>query len=91
MFADRRLAQLSPGRLHSAKDEKQTDTHSQTSGGACGVVWRSGNRIEQAGGVIDTTRRPTVSVNLGPWGLTETTNQRVCVCGGGGPRTPTHL
>lgn len=42
-------------------------------------------------GVRDTTRRPTVSVNLGPWGLTETTNQRVCVCVGGGDLGLLHI
>ena len=35
---------------------------------SCG---RMGDRREQAGGVKDTTRRPTVSTNLGLWGLTE--------------------
>ena len=32
---------------------------------------REGDRIEQAGGVKYTTRRPTESINL-PWGFTET-------------------
>ena len=26
---------------------------------------------EQAGGIKDTTKKPTESTNLGPWGLTE--------------------
>jgi len=33
---------------------------------------RVGESIEGAGGVKDTTRRPTESTNLGLWGLTET-------------------
>jgi hypothetical protein len=35
---------------------------------SCG---REGERSEQVGGVKDTTRRPTESTNLGPWGLTD--------------------
>ena len=39
-------------------------------------VWKScgsvRDRIEQAGGVKDTTRSAIVSTNLSPWGLTET-------------------
>ena len=31
-------------------------------------MWKSGDRTEQLGGVKDTTRRPTESTNLGPWG-----------------------
>jgi hypothetical protein len=31
-----------------------------------------GDRIEQAGGAKDITKRPTESTNMGPWGLTET-------------------
>jgi hypothetical protein len=36
---------------------------------SCGIVT---DEIEQAGGVKDTTRRPTDLNNLGHWGLTET-------------------
>jgi hypothetical protein len=30
-----------------------------------------GDRIEQTRGVMNTTRRPTESTNMGPWGLTK--------------------
>jgi hypothetical protein len=33
-----------------------------------GVLWKSGDRGEKAGGVKDTTRRPTESGNLRAWG-----------------------
>ena len=52
--------------------ETDAEIQSQTLGGAWGVLWKSGDRTEQARGVKDTTRRPTESTNLGPWGLTET-------------------
>ena len=51
--------------------ETDAEIQSQTLGGAWGVLWKSGDRTEQARGVKDTTRRPTESTNLGPWGLTE--------------------
>jgi hypothetical protein len=34
--------------------------------------WRVGDSSEQARGVKDTTKRPTGSINKGPWELTET-------------------
>jgi hypothetical protein len=54
---------------------------------SCGRV---GDMIEEAWGVRDTTRGPTESTNLGPWGLTEhepPTKEYT----GAGPRHPTHL
>lgn len=36
-------------------------------------MWKRGvGGVEEAGGVKDTTRRPTESINLSPWKLTET-------------------
>jgi hypothetical protein len=43
-----------------------------TSGRAWVVLWQSeGIKVSKWEGVKDSTRRPTVSNNLGPWGLTE--------------------
>ena len=47
--------------------ETDAEIQSQTLGGAWGVLWKSGDRTEQARGVKDTTRRPTESTNLGTW------------------------
>ena len=52
--------------------DTDADIQSQTLGGSWGVLWKSEDRTEQARGVKDTTRRPTESTNLGPWGLTDT-------------------
>jgi hypothetical protein len=52
--------------------ETDAVTHSQTSGGVGESCRRVGGRIEGAGRIKDTTRRPTELINLGPWGLTET-------------------
>jgi hypothetical protein len=48
------------GRLPTKKTsleevDRDAKTHSQTSGRACEVLWMSGDRIEQASGVKDTT------------------------------------
>jgi hypothetical protein len=70
--------------------ETDAETQSHTSGRAHESWRRVGDRIGQAGGVKDTTRRPTESSNLGPWGLTVTgppTKEHAGV----GPRSPTHL
>ena len=73
MLADRSLAQLSPERLHPSTDRNRCrdpqPNISQSSGESCD---RTGDRGEQARGAKDTTRRPTESTSLGPWGLTET-------------------
>jgi hypothetical protein len=50
---------------------------------------RVGDRTERAGGVKDTTRKPTESTKLSPWGLTETeppTREHT----GAAPRLPTY-
>ena len=52
--------------------ETVVETHSQTFGRAWGVLWKGGERNEGVRGVKDTTRKPTESTNLGPWGLRET-------------------
>jgi hypothetical protein len=39
--------------------------------GVWGALWKRGRRIEGARVVKDTTRRPTESTHLCPWGLTE--------------------
>lgn len=49
-----------------------------------------GDRLEQEGGVKDTTRKPGESPNLGPWGLTET-EPSTKENSGAGPRYPGHL
>jgi hypothetical protein len=41
------------------------ETHSQTFGGAQESCESFGDTIEQAGGIKDTTRRPTESANYG--------------------------
>jgi hypothetical protein len=47
-------------------------THSHKSGGLQGVLWKRGvGGVEEAGGVKDTTRRPTDSTSLGLQGLPE--------------------
>ena len=52
--------------------EKDAKTHNKTSVIPQGLLWKSGERIEQAREVKETTGRPLKSTNLGPWGLTET-------------------
>jgi hypothetical protein len=52
--------------------ENGAKIHSQISGGNWESCEKGGNRIEISRGVKDTTKRPTESTNLSPWGLTGT-------------------
>lgn len=57
---------LASEQFHPAADgHTVAEAHSQTSGRTCGRV---GGRTEGSRGAEDTARRPTKSVNLGPWG-----------------------
>jgi hypothetical protein len=72
------------------RKEADGETHRQTSGRVWVTCERMGDRTEQAGEIKDTTRRPTESTNMGPWGLTEPgppTREHA----GAGPRPPTLL
>jgi hypothetical protein len=51
--------------------EADAETPCQTSGGTQGVLWKCGDRIEQAEGVKNATKRPTESNSLSSWSLTE--------------------
>jgi hypothetical protein len=50
--------------------EADSETDSQTSDRAQGVLWKQGIEVSKLEGQ-DTTRRPTESNNLKPWGLRE--------------------
>ena len=89
MLAYRSLAQLSSEKIHPATDgnrcrERQHQTQWRES---CG---RGRERIEGAGEVKNTTRRPTELTNVGPWGLTET-EPSTEGHGWTGTRSPTHM
>ena len=63
---------MSSERLQQQLMETDAETHSQRTSGHERVMWKPQGRIETASVVKDTTRRPTESTNLSPWGLTET-------------------
>ena len=80
MLADRNLALLSFERLDLVVDEKKTwrpiAKYQAELGVSCGKV---GDKIERAGGVKDTTRRPTESTNLDShMRAPRNINQRAC-------------
>jgi hypothetical protein len=54
-------------RLHPAADGNRSRAKHQAEFGSL-----VGHSIEKARGAKDTTKRPSESINLGPWGLTET-------------------
>jgi hypothetical protein len=87
MLAVKSLAKLSPERLYPAdygnicKDPKPNIRQSL---GSLVEEWGMGIGLGKEG-VKDTTRRPTESTNLGPWGFTTTEPPS------NGPRPPTHL
>ena len=86
-YACRQEPSLSPESLRPAADGNGCSEQQMEFSESCGRV---GERIKGAGGVMDTTRRPTESTKLGPWGLMETkppTKEHVWL----GPRPPTHL
>jgi hypothetical protein len=90
MLADRSLAKLSPERLHRAADGNRCRDSQSNIRQKLVSLRRVGNRIERAGGVKDTTRRPTESTKLGPWVLTEAESPSKEYAGAR-PRPPTHL
>ena len=70
--------------------ETDAETDSQTIGEACDSCGRVEGRNEGPELVKDSTRRPTVLTNLGPWGLTKTeppTKEHAWT----GPRTLSHI
>jgi hypothetical protein len=71
MLEDSSLALLSPERFHPAADGNRCRNPHLNIRQLRKLSGRVSDRIEQAVGVKDTTRRPTESINL-PWGFTET-------------------